>query len=241
MSGRGSKRGSARRAAIVALSSAAILQLTLGCSGPTDIVGVVDDAESAAGDEPAPNATGVAPATEPGAAEADDAASDAGDVALLLVGRPVPGWLGEAIEWPLSMPLAELFAGEPPGDRDSRDRLMPSPWPSGLGSSRLGPSRRLASSFVRGSARSRSDVDARSAGIDARLLILDEQDARRLLALMASDGSADTERAAVFRDALGDVYRVSLESDEMLLDGVGCGGRMRREAFECEARDPSDP
>lgn len=224
------QRGVAGHAALARLAPAAILLLALACSGPIDIVGVVDDAESEAGGEPASSATGAAPPTQPGAARVGDAASDASDVALLLVGQPVTDWRGQAREWPLSVPLGELFAGAPLGDRDGRDRVAPLPWSS----------RRLASSVARGSARGSSGVGVRSPRLDARLLILAEDEARLLLALMTPAASADTERGAVFRDALGDVYRVSLESDELALDGIGCGGRTRREAFECGGRGPSD-
>lgn len=195
----------------------ALVLLALACSGPTDIVGVVDDVEPSSGAVPS-DATG-----------ADDGAASESDVALLLAGRPVTDWPGEALEWPLPMPLGELFAA-PSNDRDGRDRLMPAPWPA----------RRVASSsFARGT-RGNGDVDARSPQLDARLLILDEEDARRLLALMTPAGSPGTEPAAIFRDALGDVYRVSLESDQMPLDAIGCAGRVRREAFECTGRGPFD-
>jgi hypothetical protein len=207
----------------------AALVLALACSGPTDVVGVVDDVEPSSGELPS-DATGATPGAAPGAAPTDDGAASESDVALLLAGRPVTDWPGEALEWPLPIPLGELFAA-PSNDRDGRDRLMPAPWPA----------RRVASSsFARGTARGSSDVDARSPQLDARLLILDEEDARRLLALMTPAGSPGTEPAAIFRDALGDVYRVSLESDQMPLDAIGCAGRMRREAFECTGRGPFD-
>jgi hypothetical protein len=231
VSGRAAVKRLSRRAATRAgLPRVACLLLALACSGPTDIVGVVEGVEPGDGDEPASDATGATPAAVPGAAAADDDAAGAGDVALLLAGRPVTDWPGEALEWPLSMPLGELFADGSSNERDGRARLMPSPWPS----------RRVAPGFARASARDTDDVDARSAEFDARLLILDEADARRLLALMTPTGGLGAEPAAVFRDALGDVYRVSLETDEMPLDAIGCGGRMRRESFECTGRGPFD-
>jgi hypothetical protein len=204
---------------------AAPLLLALACSGPTDIVGVIDGAEPSAAGAPGLDAT-----DETAIAPANDDAADAEDVALLLAGRPMLEWPGQALEWPLSMPLAELFADAPSGGRDARDRTLPAPWPS----------RRVAAGFARASARGTSDVDARSTAFDARLLILDAEDAQRLLALMTPAGNPGVARAAVFRDALGDVYEVSLESDEMPFDGVGCSGRMRREPFECTERGPFD-
>jgi hypothetical protein len=225
------QRASQRTDADAGLSLAALLLLTLACSGPTDIVGVLDGAEPSDGDELPSDATGATAAVEPGAAPADDDAASASDVALLLAGRPVTDWPGEALEWPLSMPLGELFADASPDSRDNRARLMPAPWPS----------RRVASSgSTRGSARGTSDLDARSPRFDARLLILDEAEARQLLALMTPAGGPGAELTAIFRDALGDVYQVSLESDEMPLDAIGCGGRMRRESFECTGRGPFD-
>lgn len=224
------QRVSQRAAANTGWSLAACLLLTLACSGPTDIVGVLDGADTNDGDELPSDATGATPPVEHGAARADDDAASASDVALLLAGRPVTDWPGEALEWPLSMPLGELFAGASADGRDSRARLMPAPWPS----------RRVASGLARGSERDTSDLEARSPRFDARLLILDEDDARRLLALMTPAGGSGDELTAVFRDALGDVYRVSLESDEMPLDAAGCGGRTRRESFECTGRGPFD-
>jgi len=204
---------------------AAFLLLALACSGPTDIVGVVGDIGPGAADEAASDATDATPAVDPSATP-DDETSGTDDVALLLAGQPMTDWPGEALEWPLSVPLAELFASEPAND--GRDRLMPAPWPS----------RRVASG-ARSSARGVSGVDGRSPELDARLLILDEDDARRLLALMTPAGGPGDERAGVFRDELGDVYRVSVEDDERSLDPAGCD-RMRRESFECAGNGPFD-
>jgi hypothetical protein len=204
---------------------AAFLLLALACSGPTDIVGVVDD--EGAADEPASDATAATPAADPNAAVDDDAAR-ADDVALLLAGRPVTDWPGEALEWPLSVSLGELFSSARANDR--RDRLLPAPWLS----------RRVASGFARSSARGvASDGDGRSPELDARLLILSASEARRLLALMAPAGGPGDERAGVFRDELGDVYWVSVENEGPSPDPAGCG-RMRREPFECAGNGPFD-
>jgi hypothetical protein len=206
-------------------SPAAFLLLALACSGPTDIVGVVDD-ESAA-DEPASDATGATPAVDP-SATADDDASAADAVALLLAGRRVTDWPGAALEWPLSVSLGELFASARANDR--RDRRMPAPWLS----------RGVAPDFARSSARGvASDVDGRSPELDARLLILSASDARRLLALMAPAAGPGDELAGVFRDELGDVYWVSVEDEGRSLDPSACG-RMRREPFECAGNEPFD-
>lgn len=207
---------------------AVFLLLALACSGPTDIVGVIDGVEPGAGDDPASDANDATDATavDPGATPGGESA-DADDVALLLAGRPVADWPGTALEWPLATPLAELFAGEPADD--DRARLTPAAWPS----------RRLASGFARAPARGSSGVGERSGGIDARLLILDEDDARRLLALMTPAAGSGAERVGVFRDQLGDIYRVSVESEEMSLDPTACG-RMRREPFECAGHGPFD-
>ena len=124
---------------------AALLLLALACSGPTDIVGVVDGVEPGSGELPSDTAGAAA---EPDVAQTDDDAASESDVALLLAGQPVTAWPGEALEWPLSMPLGELFAA-PSNDRDGRDRLMPGLWPS----------RRVAASgFARGAVRSTSDI-----------------------------------------------------------------------------------
>jgi hypothetical protein len=205
---------------------AAFLLLALACSGPTDIVGVVDDeSPSGAAEEPASDATDVTRAGDP---SADDDASDADEVVLLLAGRPVTDWPGEALEWPLSVSLGELFASARENDR--RDRRLPAPWPS----------RRVASGFTRSSARGvASDVDGRSPELDARPLILSASDARRLLALMAPAAGAGDERAGVFRDELGDVYWVSVENEGRSLDPAECG-RVRREPFECAGNGPFD-
>lgn len=228
MSCRGLQRAGQRGGELTRRSPAACLLLALACSGPTDIVGVVDDQGlSSAADEPASDATAATPAVDPSAA-ADDDASAAGDVVLLLEGRRVTDWLGEALEWPLSMSLGELFASARANDR--RDRPMAAPWPS----------QRVASGFARSSARGiASDVDGRSPELDARLLIVDASDARRLLALMAPAGGPGDERAGVFRDELGDVYWVSVEDAGPSLDPAGCD-RMRREPFECAGDGPFD-
>lgn len=217
--------GFQRAVALSRRSPAAFLLLALACSGPTDIVGVVDDeGSSGAADEPASDATAATPAGDP---SADDDASDADEVVLLLAGRPVTDWPGEALEWPLSVSLEELFASARANDRS--DRLLPAPWPS----------RRVASGFTRSSSRDiASDVDGRSPELDARRLILSASDARRLLALMAPAGGPG-ERAGVFRDALGDVYRVSVENEGRSLDPAECD-RVRREPFECAGNGPFD-
>jgi len=204
------------------------LLAVLACSSPTDIVGVVDGADA------------EVPADE-GAADPDqtvDDTSGAADVALLLAGRPMADWDGDALAWPLSTPLAELFADTTSFERDARDertdrddrddRAQLSPWQS----------RRLAPSPSRGSSRA-GEVGARASAFEARLLILDEDEARELLALLPSAASPDAERAAVFRDVRGDVYQVSLESDDRSLE-LGCLGRMHREQSECGGRGPFD-
>lgn len=226
MSCGGFQRAFPRAGALSRRSPAAFLLLALACSGPTDIVGVVDDeGSSAEADEPASDATAAAPAGDP---SADGDALDAGEVALLLAGRPVTDWPGEALEWPLSVSLAELFASARANDR--RDRPMPAPWPS----------RRVTSGFTRSSARGvANDVDGRSPELDARLLILSASEARTLLALMAPAGGPGDEPAGVFRDALGDVYWVSVENEGRSFDPAGCG-RMRPEPFECAGYGPFD-
>jgi hypothetical protein len=225
MSCAGFQRTFYRTAALSRRPPAAFLLLALACSGPTDIVGVVDDeGSSGAADEPASNATTATPAGDP---SADDDASD-DEVVLLLAGRPMTDWPAEALEWPLSVSLGELFASARANDR--RDRRLPAPWPS----------RRVASGFTGSSARGlASAIDGRSPELDARLLILSASDARDLLALMTSAGGPGDERAGVFRDELGDVYWVSVESDRRSFDPAECG-RMRREPFECAGNGPFD-
>jgi hypothetical protein len=226
MSCAGFQRTFYRTAALSRRPPAAFLLLALACSGPTDIVGVVDDeGPSGAADEPASNATTTTPAGDP---SADDDASDDDEVVLLLAGRPVTDWPGEALEWPLSVSLGELFASARANDR--RDRRLPAPWPS----------RRVASGFTGSSARGlASAIDGRSPELDARLLILSASDARRLLALMAPAGGPGDERAGVFRDELGDVYWVAVESEGRSFDPAECG-RTRREPFECAGNGPFD-
>ena len=200
---------------------------TLACSSPTDIVAVVD----ARGDEvPATASTNDAPDADAARANAGDRGAGvddgegAADVALLLAGRPMDDWAGVVLEWPLSTPLAELFAEPASAARDDGDARPP-----------LEPrfSRRL-------SARGADAVPPRSSAFEARLLILDEDEARELLGLLASTAGPGTGRGVVFRDEHGDVYQVALESDERSLAGAGCFGRMRRDPFDCEGRGPFD-
>ena len=206
-----------------ALASCALLA-ALACSGPTDVVGVVSGAEETDALDAVPPAEVVDPS-------AVDDASGATDVALLLAGRPVVDWVGDALEWPLATPLGELFAETPTDDRGRDDgRAQGAPWAS----------RRVAQGTSRGGSGGPDDADDRSSTFEARLLILDEDEATELLELMASAEGSGDEEAVVFQDERGDVYQVALEGDERTIDDIGCFGRMRREPFECAGRGSFD-
>jgi hypothetical protein len=216
---------------------------TLACSGATDVVGILDD-------------------TSASSAESIASAAPSPDEALAVVqGRRLPDWRGAVLEWPLPMPLRELFAGGAAADGSAGDAV------SGDGSSFFGAAGRASWQGVStrrsrdgsrrfpgaafesqpplgvlgggaaGNARARIDPSA------PRSVVLRGDPAERLLSLFAGAvAGPGVPPTAVVRDEAGDVYGIMLDIEADLdaerdTDGDGSlrGGGAPPDGDGCEA------
>jgi hypothetical protein len=194
---------------------------TLACSGATDVVGVLDDTTTAT--------------------ESIASAAPSPDEALAVVqGRPLPDWRGEVLDWPLAVPLRELFAGDAATSGAPRavgfagqaavQQRVPARWSRATRRfSRTTfegePSLARADDQAARAARGRSGPDA------MRSVVLRGDSAEKLLSLFGSDAAragspGGMPPAAVVRDESGDVYQIVLdiEADAAAMDGASFDG-----------------
>jgi hypothetical protein len=196
-----------------ARGSAALLAAcltALACSGATDVVGILDDTTEST--------------------ESLSSAAPSPDEAMAVVqGRPLPDWRGEVLDWPLSVPLRELFASDDAApDEPSAERYVgssPAPTRWSRAARRFSRSSfdgepslaRIDAAIARGG-RARSAPDA------MRSVVLRGDAAERLLSLFAGEAAGGMPPAAVVRDENGDVYQIVLDVTARRGDGSDLDG-----------------
>jgi hypothetical protein len=180
----------------------------VACSGPTDIVAVQESDEGAV--------ASLAPDSDPrsdprsearGGTPDNDLRRGSDEPVVVVSGRPLPDWQGSVLEWPLGIPLRELFSGS---GGMKMDRALPPAPPTR-------PRSGARSDSYDWLSRKGSVIDA-SFMLGAPSVAVTGDAAERLDQLFSQTprAAAGEPRSLVARDELLDLYLVALEDE-------GCG------------------